>query len=239
MILVMAEKDKPESKTDRFETVVTILIAIVSTVIALVASQSAVASGNATEAQHDGVLAKINLERVDGGSRAQIAHDERAFGIYRSNRDLNSLTVDFAQKAESAGNAAQGTTLRQEAARQLEDSNNAYHFIDSNYLVKDASSGEYTSFDEQNYINDQRQLASIYEDIAYDDNFAEANRLRTQSLTLGVSLLAWFIALMFLTWAEITKSALRWVWLAAGVLLALGLVAAYLVSSVAQLMRLS
>jgi hypothetical protein len=234
----MADKEKKDSKTDRFETVVTILIAVVSTVIALVASQSAVASGNATEAQHDGVLAKINLERVDGASRTQIAHNERAFDIYRSNRDLYSLTIDFANQAESAGNAAQGTALRQEAARQLEDSNNAYNFINSSYLVQDAD-GNYTSFDEQNYLSDQRQQASVYEDISSDDNFAEANQLRTQSLTLGISLLAWFIALMFLTWAEVSKSTLRWVWLAAGVLLGLGLVAAYLFSSVAQMLKLS
>jgi hypothetical protein len=234
----MADKEKKDSKTDRFETVVTILIAVVSTVIALVASQSAVASGNATEAQHDGVLAKINLERVDGASRTQIAHNERAFDIYRSNRDLYSLTIDFANQAESAGNAAQGTALRQEAARQLEDSNNAYNFINSSYLVQDAD-GNYTSFDEQNYLSDQRQQASVYEDISSDDNFAEANQLRTQSLTLGISLLAWFIALMFLTWAEVSKSALRWVWLAAGMLLGLGLVAAYLFSSVAQMLKLS
>jgi len=78
----------------------------------------------------------------------------------------------------------------------------------------------------------------VYEDIASEDNFNEANQLRTQSLTLGVSLLAWFIALMFLTWAEISKSALRWVWLAAGVLLALGLAAAYFVSGVAQMLKL-
>jgi hypothetical protein len=234
----MADKGKPESKTDRFETVVTVLIAVVSTVIALVASQSAVASGNATEAQHDGVLAKINLERVDGGSRAQIAHNQRAFSIYRTNRDLYSLTVDYAVKAEAAGNKDQGTQLRLEAARQLEDSENAYRFIDSTYLVKDGSSGEYTSFDDTNFLNDQQQSASAYEDIAFEDNFTEANRLRTLSLTLGVSLLAWFIALLFLTWAEITKSALRWVWLIAGVLLSLALVAAYLFSGVARMLGL-
>lgn len=233
----MAEKEKTESRTNRFETVVTVLIAVVSTIIALVASQSAVASGNATEAQHDGVLAKINLERVDGSSRAQIAHNQRAFSIYRTNRDLYTLTIDYAAKAEAAGNTAQGTDLRLEAARLLEASNNAYRFISADYLVKD-DSGEYTSFDEQNYLNDQRQAASVYEDIAADGHFREADRLRTQSLTLGVTLLAWFVALMFLTWAEITKSALRWVWLVAGVLLALGLVAAYLAASVAHMLGL-
>lgn len=233
----MAEKEKTESKTNRFETVVTVLIAVVSTTIALVASQSAVASGNATQAQHDGVLAKINLERVDGSSRAQIAHNQRAFSIYRTNRDLYTLTIDYAAKAEAAGNSAQGTDLRLEAARLLEDSNNAYRFINADYLVKD-DSGEYTSFDEQNYLNDQRQAASVYEDIASDNHFSDADRLRTQSLTLGVTLLAWFVALMFLTWAEITKSALRWVWLVAGVLLALGLVAVYLATSVAHMLAL-
>jgi hypothetical protein len=230
-------ENKSKSKSNRFETVVTVLIAVVSTVIALVASQSAVASGNATEAQHDGVLAKINLERIDGSSRAQIAHNQRAFSIYRSNRDLYSLTIDYAAKAEAAGNADQGTQLRLEAAQQLEDSNNAYRFIASNYLVQDAN-GEYTSFDDQNYLNDQQQAASVFEDISFTDNFTEANRLRTQSLTLGVSLLAWFIALMFLTWADISKSALRWVWLVAGVLLSLALVAAYLISGVAHMMGL-
>ncbi len=233
----MADKEKSKGKTNRFETVVTVLIALVSTVIALVASQAAVASGNATQTQHNGVIAKINLERVDGSSRAQIAHNERAFSIFRTNRDAYTLTIDYANKAEAAGNPDQGTALRQEAAGQLEDSNNAFNFIDSNYLVKDAS-GEYTSFDEQNYINDQRQTASIYEDIAFDNSFAEANRLRAQSLTLGISLLAWFISLMFLTWATVSKSALRWVWLIAGVLVALGLTAVYLVSGAAQMVGL-
>src|SRR5512135_2722318 len=109
----MADQDKPKDKSNRFETVVTVLIALVSTVIALVASQSAVASGNATQTQHDGVIAKINLERVDGSSRAQIAHNERAFSIYRTNRDAYTLTIDYANKAEAAGNKDQGTALRQ------------------------------------------------------------------------------------------------------------------------------
>ena len=232
----MADK-KSESKTDRFETVVTVLIALVSTVIALVASQSAVASGNATEAQHAGVLAKTNLERVDGSSQAQIAHNERAFSIYRTNRDLYTLTLDYATKAEAAGNAAQGTQLRVEAASQLEVSNNAYGFIASDYLVKD-SNREFTSFDEKNYLNDQRQAAAVFEDISFTNNFTQADQLRTQSLTLGLSLLAWFVALMFLTWAEITKSALRWMWLIAAVLLSLGLVAAYVVSDLTQILGL-
>lgn len=224
-------------KSERFSTVVTVLIAVVSTVIALVASQAAVASGDATEAQHNGVLAKINLERVDGGSWTQIARNRRAFNDYRVNRDLYSLTFDYITQAEAEGSSPLGTRLRLEAAGQLEESNGAYHFIDSGYLIADEG-GEYVGLDEPNFINDKRQTAAIYQDIDYDDNFADANRFRTEGLYLGATLFVWFLSLMFLTWAEITKSALRWVWLAAGVLIALGLVAAYVVSGMVSALGL-
>jgi hypothetical protein len=226
-----------DSKVNRFNTVTTVLIALVSTVIALVAAQSAVASGNATEAHHDGVLAKINLERVDGATRAQIAREQRAFDDYRANRDLYTVTFDYISLAEADGNNALGTRLRLEAAAALEDSNNAYRFLDSRYLLKDESE-EFTGIDIDNYLNDRRQSAATYVDIDYTDNLAESAEFRQQSLSLGMSLLIWFIALLFLTWAEITKSALRWVWLIAGILLSLGILAAYLFSGLARLVSL-
>jgi hypothetical protein len=226
-----------DSKVSRFNTVTTVLIALVSTVIALVAAQSAVASGNATEAHHDGVLAKINLERADGATRAQIAREQRAFDDYRTNRDLYTVTFDYISLAEAGGNQPLGTRLRLEAAAALEDSNNAYRFLDSRYLLKDESN-EFTGIDTENYLNDRRQSAATYVDIDYTDNLAEATEFRQQSLSLGISLLVWFIALLFLTWAEITKSALRWVWLIAGILLSLGILAAYLFSGLARLVGL-
>jgi hypothetical protein len=230
--------ESANKKSERFATVVTVLIALVSTVIALVASQSAVASGNATEAQHNGVLAKINLERVDGGTWTHIARNRRAFNDYRFNRDLYFLTFDFINEAEAGGSSPLGTRLRLEAAGQLEESNNAYSFIDSGYLIADEA-GEYIGLDEPNFINDRRQTAAIYEDIDYNDNFTEASRFRTEGLYLGATLFVWFLALMFLTWAEITKSALRWVWLAAGILIALGLVAAYTLSGMMSALGLA
>ena len=229
--------ENSETKVNRFNTVSTVLIALVSTVIALVAAQSAVASGNATEAQHDGVLAKINLERVDGGSRAQLARQQRAFDDYSANRDLYSVTFNFITQAEAAGNKALGTRLRLEATSELEDSNNAYGYIDSGYLIKDAN-GDFTGLDTETYLNGQRQTAAIYEDIDFNDNFTEANQWRLKSLTLGVSLLVWFVALAFLTWAEITKSSLRYVWLVAGILLSLAIVAAYILQGAASAMGL-
>jgi hypothetical protein len=228
----MPETTEPDrEKSDRLSTVITVLIALVSTVIALVASQSAVAAGNATEAQHNGVLAKINLERVDGGSWAQVARNQRAFSDYRFNRDLYFLTFNYVTEAEASGNAALGTALRLEATGQLEESNNAYQYIDTGYLLADEA-GEYVGFDEATYLNDRRQSASVYVDIDFEDDFAEAQAWRTQALQLGASLFAWFLSLAFLTWAEITKTALRWVWLVAGLLVALAIVAVYAIGGV-------
>lgn len=224
----MAEtsEGKPARKSERFSTIVTVLIALVSTIIALVASQAALASGNAAEAQHNGVLAKINLERVLGGSRTKIARNMRAFNSYRFNRSLYFLTFDYIGQAEANGSSPHGTRLREEAAGQLEESNLAWQFIASSYLIPDEN-GEYVDFDEDTFIEDEKQTAAIYQDIDYEDNFSEAAALRTESLSLSVSMFVWFIALLFLTWAEITKSALRWVWLSAGVLTAVVLVVVY------------
>ncbi len=234
----MSENAEPaKDKADRLSTVITVLIALVSTVIALVASQSAVAAGNATEAQHNGVLAKINLERVDGGSWAQVARNQRAFSDYRFNRDLYFLTFDYINEAEASENAALGTALRLEAAGQLEESNNAYRYIDSGYLIAD-DTGEYVGFDEATFLNDRRQNAAVYVDIDFEDDFAEAARWRTEALSLGASLFAWFLSLAFLTWAEITKTALRWVWLTAGLLVALAITAVYVIGGVINVMGL-
>ncbi len=221
---------KPDKQIDRLSTVTTVLIAMVSTVIALVAAQAATASGNATEAQHNGVIAKINLERTDGGSWAQISRSRRAFDAYRFSRRLYFLTFDYVTKAETDGSSPEGTRLRLEATGQLEESNLAYDFTDSDYLIQDEA-GDYVDFDVENYLNDQRQNAGIYQDLDYTDNFADSATLRRDSLGLNISVLFWFVVLLFFTWAEITKSWLRWVWLGAGVLVALGILGAYLLTS--------
>src|SRR5436189_4338822 len=114
-----ASPPAPPKKSERFSTVTTVLIALVSTIIALVASQSALASGNATEAQHNGVLAKINLERVTGATNTQIASNRRAFADYYFARKQYFLTFDYIDQAEANGSSALGTRLRQEAASQL------------------------------------------------------------------------------------------------------------------------
>jgi hypothetical protein len=222
---------KDQARSERLSTIVTVLIAVVSTIIAIVASQAAVVSGNSAEAQHNGVLAKINLERIDGGTWAEVARNQRAFAAYRFNRALYSLTFGFIEQAEADGASSQGTRLRLEAAGQLEESNLAFNYVESGYLLTDEA-GSYASFDVDNFVNDRRQTAAIYQDIDFADNFADADRL----LALSASLLGWFIALMFLTWAEVTRSALRYLWLAAGLVLALAITLAYVVVSVFDLL---
>lgn len=224
-----SETASPNS--ERFQTFVTILIALLSTAVALVASQAAVLIGNTTEAQHNGVLAKINQERVDGGSRVQLARNQQAYYDYQYKYSLSTLTRDYAVEAENAGQAAYGTRLRQEAASLLEESDLAYYSMETYYLTEDAD-GNLTGLDSALYIADGRNSAEIGQhlDLRYDDNFAEADALRQEALGLSVSIIVLFVSVMFLTWAQITRSLLRWVWLGAGVLVALGVGGVYLVS---------
>jgi len=229
------QEAKPES--ERFQTVTTVLIAIVSTAIALVASQAAVANGNTTEAQHNGVLAKINLERVDGRSRVEVARNQRAFDRFRFNRALWSLIQDYIARAEAGGQSPHGTRLRQEAAGVLEESDNAWQFLQTGYLITDEN-GDYVDFDVSTYLSDEQQTAAITQDIDSADNFADADRSREQALAMNLSLIVLFVSVLFLTWAQITRSALRWLWLAAGVLVALGVGVGYLAAGMAGMLGL-
>jgi hypothetical protein len=230
--------DTSSPNSERFQTVVTILIALLSTAVALVASQAAVLIGNTTEAQHNGVLAKINQERVDGGSRVQIARNQQRYYDYQFKYSLSTLSRDYAVEAENAGLSAHGTRLRQEAAAWREQSDLAYYSMETYYLTEDAD-GNLTGFDTERYIADGRNSAEIGQhlDLRFDDNFANADALRQQALGLSVSIIVLFVSVMFLTWAQITRSLLRWVWLAAGLLVALGVGGVYLVSWILSLVQ--
>ena len=50
------------------------------------------------------------------------------------------------------------------------------------------------------------------------------------SSIMALSLIALFISVMFLTWAQITHTVLKWVWLAVGLLIALGTGIGYLLA---------
>lgn len=216
---------------ERFQTATTILIAIVSTAIALVASQAAVTMGQVTEAEHNGVLAKINLERVDGSSRIRLTNYLRAFDEYRFSRALQKLTSGYISQAMSASEKEYETRLRQEAAARREESDIALDFVHLGY-VDSNDQGEYTNFRNEEFLNDEREGAEIYQDLDPTDNFADADRFRTQALLMSASMIVLFVSVMFLTWAQITRSMLRWIWLGAGLLLAVGIGAAYLLSGV-------
>ena len=231
--------DSSSQTGERVQTVVTVLIALVSTAIALVASQAAVAIGNTTEAQHNGVLAKINLERVDGGNRVVLEQYLRNFDQYRFNRRLWSLTFDYIGQAYDAGNLEYEKRLRQEAAALLEESSIALNLIDGYYLIPGSNSDEpYSGFDGEQFLSAGRQRAAIYQDLDSADNFAAADQTRTQALAMNASLIVLFIGVMFLTWAQISRSALRWVWLAAGLLVLLGTGAGYVIAAVMKVVGL-
>jgi len=220
---------------ERFQTGTTILIAIVSTAIALVASQAAVTMGQVTEAEHNGVLAKINLERVDGSSRIRLTNYLRAFDEYRFSRVVQKLTSGYVSQAMTAGEKEYETRLRQEAAARREESDIALDFVHLGYVDTNAQ-GDYTNFKNDEFLNDEREGAEIYQDLDPQDNFAEANKFRTQALLMSASMIVLFIAVMFLTWAQITRGPLRWVWLGAGLLISVGIGIAYLLSSLMGLL---
>lgn len=215
---------------ERFETGVTILIALVSTIIALAAAQSAVFNGDAVDAQHNGVLAKINLERANGDAYVWLAQNQRVFAQYQTNQTLYDLTNAAAETAVADERAAHGTRLYLEAAAYYEDVEVARDFLDPAYLITDAED-DYVGIDAGNFLQDRQQSAAVYQDIDFTDDFAEADQARYDSNAMALSLVALFVAVLFLTWAQITSSALKWVWLLIGSLITLMTLGIYALST--------
>lgn len=225
----------PNAGAERFETGVTILIALVSTIIALTAAQSAVLNGDAVDAQHNGVLAKINLERTNGDAYVWLAQNQRIFAKYQTNQTLYDLTETAATTAVGAGRAAHGSRLYLEAATYLEDRNVARDFLDPAYLVQDAD-GQYTGIDASNFLQDQQQRAAVYQDIDFTDDYEEADQARYDSGAMAISLVALFVAMLFLTWAQITRSTLKWVWLGLGSLVTIMTLGIYALSALLKML---
>jgi len=150
-----------KTRVSRFNTVTTVLIAHRLDCIALVASQSAVAQRQPTEAQHDGVLAKINLERSRWAqARAQLAQSSAPSKRTAPPRPI-TVTFDYITKAENPGNKALGTRLRLEAAAQLKTATTpSTHLTRATGYWRD---GQYTGWTTQTFLNDRRQGAATFE----------------------------------------------------------------------------
>jgi predicted nucleic acid-binding Zn ribbon protein len=218
------EEQKEEKGTDRFRTLVAILIAIVSLAGAALAYRITLAAGSAADGDVTGIVSSINLHQARVASEAELYRDLRA---YLQGHIHNQLSHDlFAERDEyPAGDPAQDR-LWDEAwiETRIAEAYLNEIYVPPEHLRPDGS------YDGPAALNLAMAHRALDFDFDRERHFSEADRLRrkVQSL-IGVALVL-AVVLLFYTLAEVTQRAVKYVFLALGTAtLALAIIAALVI----------
>jgi len=203
----------PQSKSPRFQTLIAVLIAMVTVTGAIVAWRAATISSEADDAEREGLLSTIVRERVDATNRTWLYNDLRTFALYTEYQTLADRLAQDAQAHREAGDEDEADRLAQEAERYRLLSDNLRRFLFEGYITSEGT------YDANAFLARRWAEAAREADLEPQDDLALADtlRLRAQRLVGGTIFLA--AALLLLTLAQISRSGLRYLFLAGGVTL--------------------
>lgn len=208
--------EKSDNTSDGFQVAITILIAFVSILGAVIAWRASVADVRAEDADFDGLSAVLNAEKTRVFTSIDVYEDNRAYLDYiRSTIMSNLLAADMVE-------AGQGERAAMEAELEDYGSLNIIHnygFFSVRYLNLD------NTFNlERQYLESQAE-AGIDLDLESGRHFTEADAFRSQSTCLVGSFIILAFALFFYSIAgglHPTRRQLRWGMALLGTLLLVG-----------------
>ncbi|HHH40701.1 MAG TPA: hypothetical protein ENK56_01690 [Chloroflexi bacterium] len=203
----------PQSKSPRFQTLIAVLIAMATVTGAIVAWRAATISSEANDAEREGLLSTIVRERVDATNRTWLYNDLRTFALYTEYQALADRLAQDAQTYREAGDEDEADRLAREAERYRLLSDNLRRFLFEGYITSEGT------YDADAFLARRWAEAARKADLEPQDDLALADtlRLRAQRLVGGTIFLA--SALLLLTLAQISRSGLRYLFLAGGVTL--------------------
>jgi hypothetical protein len=183
--------DTPEAKPDRWETLVAVLIALVTVIGALVAWRASVAADSAGDADFGGLRAALNAEESRALNAVNGYEAYGAFTTYKRHNDLGNLLE------EDLASADDPDALESELAnaRDLAIANQS--LFPNKFLNRD---GTYAL---------QRQLGELWADAKREKDvnpapqFAEADKLRAKTNWMLLALTVLALALVFYTLVEV------------------------------------
>ena len=179
--------------SDRFKTVVAVMIAAVMVLSALTAWRASIAAGEAEQANSAGLAATLNLQEAQAVNSILLYQHYRAYTDYERYKLLGDL---LGRDADAASETERDTLVRQQQeaytlAEELSDT-----FFSARYLKPDGG------YDTSRELGEQLADASTSKDLNPHPHFDEADRTRSKSRALIGVLIIFVIAIWFLTLAE-------------------------------------
>jgi hypothetical protein len=207
-------------ESDRIETVASVLIAVVTVLTAVVVWRASRLSGEATDAERNGMISTLKASAVKSENLAYLYQQEAdlAQSHVLFEAQINYLRGRAGEFAARADGAAVAAILNSEADALL--------LIDQGTVasVPLAADAKYRRADGTFDLDTRLQdLAAENPDLAALDpgqDFAKADRLDRKALYLALTVIVFAAALFLLTLAQITRRRTRRLFLAVGVVIA-------------------
>ena len=193
-----------EEKSNRLETIVAILIAIVAMLGAVVAWRSSVVDDGAGDADYAGLRAAVNAEETRA---LNFVNAYESYGNYvtywRNNRQAALLGEEIKGASEAEADIL---TAQMKTSNDLADANRT--MFENRFLNRDGS------------YNVQRQMGEMWanaakeKDLEYESQFAEADSLRLKTNQFLIAMMILGVALVFYSLVESMSD--RWKYLMIG-----------------------
>jgi hypothetical protein len=212
-----------EEKESRLETIVAILIAVVTVIGAVVAWRASVAADGAGDADFAGLQASLNAEETQAINYVNAYEHYGAYVAYSRNLNMgNAIAKDLTSAPPASEEEAFWLDRQRAEAFDIAKANQ--DLFPNRFLNRDGT------YSVQRELGEGWADAKKEKDLNFDPHYAEADALRQKTNLLLATIALLGVGLVFFTLVESVGDRLRLVMLGLGGLFAVaGTVAALLV----------
>lgn len=189
---------------DRFQTIVAILIAIVSVISAAVIWRASIAGSSASTADREGLIAEIQYQAAYAQTVARLYEEAR----YASQHDSYRARVTALEDVDGAAAQKEAEWINQVVI-------NLALFTPLATEAKYRTSNGRLDLDAR--LDDLREADADLRDLNSQQSFDAADQYYTEAQVLVAAVIVFAVSLFFLTLAEITRHKLRFGLAIAGV----------------------
>ncbi|MBI3942460.1 MAG: hypothetical protein HY326_05555 [Chloroflexi bacterium] len=193
-----------EEKSDRFDLVVTILIALVTTFGAVIAWQAALSLSAAGDVQQEGLLTILSLEGGEASYQTRLYTDLQYFVRYTEYHEMAQHLRQDETVARSRGETNLANDLSGQAEQNEALAENLEAFFDVSYIKPDGT------FDEERRLADLRMNDAKLHGLNPQNLFDQADAFQEKARLLVGIIFFLTVTLLFYTLSQITESRIKY-----------------------------
>jgi hypothetical protein len=182
-------------KPDRFKTIASIMIAVVTVIGAALACRASNTTNAATNADFEGLVASIKAEEATILNSITVYEHYQAYTLYTRYNELGNIVADEPPSNEL------GRLQREVWGLAL---GLQYTFFPPRYLNPDGT------YDVQRELDEEWAERSQQDDLLSEPHFAKADGLRLQASLLAGVLIVFAVAFWFFTLAQAIRNRLKY-----------------------------